>query len=462
MINMDQRSKIAVLGYGVEGKAMFKYLKKHGYHELTICDQNVDLKETMPDGVSVRLGPHHLEGLTDFEVLFRSPGIRYLDPGIQAAAAVGVEVTSSTAYFLNQAPCPIVGVTGTKGKGTTCILIFEMIQLGELDVYLGGNIGKPAVSFLDKVKGESVAVMELSSFQLQDMKDSPRYAVLLNTTVDHLDYHVDREEYMRAKESLLANQHDDSVAVLNKDYEYVEYYEPLVKGALRHVSVKEKVENGAYVKGGEKDGEIIYVREGKEEKICNVEDVALMGAHNLENILPAVVIAKEFDVHTRHIKRVIKEFEGLPHRLELVKKVKGVRYYNDSFSTTTGTSMAAVDSFDEPTILIAGGHDKGLDYEDWAVKILTKPNLEVVILIGDTSGKMDQAIIEAEEKLGEAEGSPTKVVLRKDLEEAVLEAFALAKEGGVVVMSPAASSFDQFENYKERGKAFRKAVGKLR
>ncbi|MCK4828181.1 UDP-N-acetylmuramoyl-L-alanine--D-glutamate ligase, partial [bacterium] len=286
------------------------------------------------------------------------------------------------------------------------------------------------------------------------------------TTTDHLDYHADRDEYLQAKESLLAHQKKDSLAVLNKDYDYVEHYEPLLKGAGKYVSVEGKVEalkddlkaSGAYVAGDE----IFYSRDGKEEKICDVSDVALVGSHNLENILPAIVIAKEFDVKNQHICQIIKKFEGLPHRLEFVKEVKGVRYYNDSFSTTAETSMAAVDSFDEPTVLIAGGSDKGLDYSEWALKILTKPSLHTVILIGSTAKKMDQAIIDADEKLGEAEGSPTKVILRQDLEEAILEAFALAEEGGVVVMSPAAASLDQFENYKERGKMFRSAVGKLK
>ncbi len=454
MIEMDQRSKIAILGYGVEGKAMLEYLVDHNYDNITVCDKNVDIKDKMPNGVSVRFGPEYLDNLMDFEVIFRSPGIRYLEPRVQSAKAAGVQITSSTAFFMDQAICPVIGVTGTKGKGTTCTLIHEMLSEAGEDSYLGGNIGKPAVEFLDHIKGKSVMVLELSSFQLQDLKNSPDYAVILNTTTDHLDYHVDRNEYLKAKESLLAHQNDDSVAVLNKDYDYVENYEPLVKGELKYVSVEEEVKDGAYVMGDE----IFY--EG--EKICDASDVALVGAHNLENILPAIVIAKEFDVKKKDIVKVIKSFKGLPHRLELVKEVKGVRYYNDSFSTTAETSMAAVDSFDEPTVLIAGGSGKGLDYSNWATKILTKPSLHTVILIGATAEQMDQAIIDAEKKLGDAEGSPTRVILRKDLEEAILEAFVRAEKGGVVVMSPAAASLDQFKNYKYRGRAFRKAVAKLR
>ncbi|MFH1218474.1 MAG: UDP-N-acetylmuramoyl-L-alanine--D-glutamate ligase [Candidatus Peregrinibacteria bacterium] len=455
---MDYQSKIAILGFGLEGRAIFKYLKKHGYSNLTVCDGNVDLKKEMPQGVSVRLGKHYLEKLGDFDVIFRSPGIKYLEPSIQMAVKSGKEVTSPTAFFLEQTPCDVVGVTGTKGKGTTCTLIYKMLKKAGKDCYLGGNIGKPAVDFLDKLKGGSLMVMEISSFQLQDLKVSPRYAVLLNTTTDHLDYHVDRGEYLQAKENLLAHQKRDSVAVLNLDYEYCGYYKPLIRGKKKLVSVKRKVRDGAYVDGGW----VWYANGGKGKKLVRVGDVALVGSHNLENVMPALVIAKELGVSDKVIVEVVKSFKGLEHRLEFVRDLKGVRYYNDSFSTTPETSMAAVDSFDEPTVLIAGGFDKGLTYDQWAVKILTKPSLEVVILVGDTADDMEKAIVNAEKKLGEAEGSPTKVLRRGDLDSAVMEAFALSRKGGVVVMSPAASSFDQFENYKKRGEKFRELVGKLR
>jgi len=454
---MDKKDKIAILGFGLEGRAVLDYLIAHDFHEITVCDQNVELEDEMPDGVSVRLGPHYLDNLSDFDIIFRSPGIKYLDSKVQAAKAAGAKVTSSTAFFLENAKCDVIGVTGTKGKGTTCTLIYEILKKAGKDAYLGGNIGSPAISFLSEISDDSLVVLELSSFQLQDLEISPKYAVLLNTTTDHLDYHADRNEYLAAKESLLSHQDKDSIAVLNKDYEYISHYESLVKGKKLLVSREEKVENGAYVMGDE----IYYSVDGKSEDIVDVEEIALIGSHNLENIMPAIVICKELGVDDDDIEDVVEEFEGLPHRLEFVKEVNGVKYYNDSFSTTAETSMAAVDSFDEDTILIAGGYDKGLDYEQWALKILTKPSLKTVILIGDTAEMMEQAITEAEEKLGEAEGSPTKVLRRPDLEEAVLEAFALAEAGGVVVMSPAAASFDQFENYKKRGEAFRAAVKKL-
>ncbi len=459
---MNQQSKIAILGFGVEGRAMFEYLHRNEYPNITICDQDVNLKDEMPGGVSVKLGPGYLDGLDEFEVIFRSPGIKYMDAYIQKAIEGGLEVTSPTNYFVDQCPCPIIGVTGTKGKGTTSTLIFEMLKRSGLkpgeEIFLGGNIGQCPMEFLDKLTGDSLVVLELSSFQLQDLRKSPKYAVILNTTSDHLDYHVDRDEYMQAKEKLLTHQHSDSVAVLNKDYDYSKYYTPLVKGELKLVSVRDKVADGAYVH----DGVIYYSSKGKSEKVAEVSEVMLVGSHNLENILPAIVIAKELEVKTKDIHAVIKEFKNLPYRLELVRELKGVRYYNDSYSTTPDTSMAAVDSFDVPTILIAGGHDKGADYSEWAAKILTKPSLHTVILIGANADKMEKALIDAEVKLGDAIGSPTKILRRENMEGAVIDAYAESDEGGVVVLSPAAASFDMYKNYKERGNDFNAHVRKLK
>lgn len=456
---MNKQNKIAILGFGVEGQAVLEYLEKHGYKNITVCDKNVNLKADFPKGVSAELGEDvYLEGLDKFDVIFRSPGIRWLTPQIQLAVQKGIEVTSCIKFFMDQCPCPVVGISGTKGKGTTSTLIYKILKKGGLNVYLGGNIGDPPIAFLDELKNEDVVVLELSSFQLHDLGKSPHYAVLLNTTIDHLDYHADREEYMEAKENLLIHQAKSSVAVMNKDYEYVKYYESLVKGKLMLVSRKDKVENGAY----EKNGEIFYCGEKKCEKIMNASEIGLIGSHNLENVMPAIIISKEFKVTTKDIVKVVKEFKGLPHRLEFVKEVNGVKFYNDSFATTTETSMAAVDSFTQPTILIAGGYDKGLNYDEWAVKILTKPSLHTVILIGVLADKMENCLLEAEKKLGAAVGSPTKIIRRDGLEEAVVEAYAEAEEGSVVVMSPAAASFDMFKNYKERGERFREYVGVLR
>lgn len=455
---MDQRSKIGILGYGVEGRAVFNYLHDKGYLHITICDQDIDLEAKMPDGVSVRLGPKYLNDLEDFDYVFRSPGIKFLDARIQAAVANGTKVTSSTKYFMDQCPCTMIGVTGTKGKGTTCTLIYEMLKKSWKNVHLGGNIGKSPMTFLEELSGDDLVILELSSFQLQDSVKSPKYAVLLNTTADHLDYHVDEDEYMHAKENLLAHQNKNGLAVLNKDYEYVKFYKPLVKGELKEMSVESAVENGAYVK----DGMIFYAKDGEEREVMSTSEVALVGSHNLENVMPAIIIAREFDVNWEDIRDVVSSFKGLPHRMQFIREVGGVKFYNDSNATGTDSSMAAVDSFEEPTVLIAGGASKGLDYGDWAVKILTKPNLHSVVLMGATADEMEKELMEAEEKLGEAQGSPTKIIRRNNMDDAVLEAYAESDEGGVVVLSPAAASFDMFEDYKERGKKFMACVMRLK
>lgn len=495
---------------------MLKYLIKHGYGDITVCDQKVDLKEKMPEGVSVRLGEHYLNGLGEFDVIFRSPGVNYYNPSIVEARLEGKEITSPTQYFLDECPCTIVGITGTKGKGTTATLIYEILKeffksegkfesemsgnkeeefkksfkkAKKRNVYLGGNIGNAPIEFLDKLKGGNiksgdVVVLELSCFQLGDLTKSPHIAVILNTTSDHLDYYPDMDEYMRAKELILAHQDNDDLAILNKDYEYSQYYSPQVKGRLLWISPHgEKLEDGVYIEGlsnvwdggvkvnsakAKNDPAIIYAKKGKTEKIMKVKDVALIGSHNLENVCPSVAVAKEFGVPAKIIENVVKKFKGLPNRLEFVRKIDGVFYYNDSFSTNPQTSMAAVDSFDVPTILIAGGSDKGLGYYEWARKILIKPSLRVVLLIGETAEKMWDAINTAEKKLKPGEGSPTMVAMCKNLKEALNEAKKLSakikktikgrKKEAVVVMSSAAASFDQFKDYKDRGYKFKEIV----
>jgi len=453
---MNQRSKIAILGFGLEGKATMHYLLRHGYHNLTICDANVDIKDEMPDGVSVHLGTKYLEGLEEFEVIFRSPGISYLNPLIQSAKNMVAEIMSCTSYFMDQCPCPVIGVTGTKGKGTTSTLIYEILKKGNARVFLAGNIGTPALEFLDELKGDDLVVLEMSSFQLHDLTKSPKVAVLLNTTSDHLDYHADVGEYLAAKESILAHQNENCVAVLNKDYDYFKYYAPLVKGDLRLVSVKSKVEDGAFTEEGG-----IYSAEYEDtEFICNVNEVGLIGSHNLENILPAVAVAKYFRISNQDIAEVLKEFKGLPHRLEFVRKLDGISFYNDSFSTTPDTSIAAVESFDEPTFLIAGGADKGADYGEWVEKILTRENLCGVVLVGGTAERMANAIEESR-KNGAYETTPTKILQAHNLKDAVIMAKKELANGGVIVMSPASSSFDLYKNYKERGEKFREVVKTL-
>ncbi|MBU1992231.1 UDP-N-acetylmuramoyl-L-alanine--D-glutamate ligase [Patescibacteria group bacterium] len=435
---MDKGAKIAVVGGGVEGRSVLEYLLKHGYKDLTLLDENEGFKNPYK-GVKTVLGPAYLNGVENFDVVFRSPGITL------GKVANAKFVTSSTKFFFEKCPCPIIGVSGTKGKGTCATLIKEM--LGE-KTHIGGNIGLPPLEFLDDLNEKSTVVLELSSFQLQDLAKSPHIAVLLNVTSDHLDYHADTFEYQEAKRSLLKYQTEKDFAILNRDHIYFDIYAGSTDGKLSQVSSKAKVYDGVYVE----DGKIYHAKGGEAEKLMYVHEIGLVGPHNIENVLPAIAVGALMGVNNNKIADAVRNFKGLPHRIEFIRQLKNVRYYNDSCSTTPDTSIAGVYSFDEPLILIAGGSEKGADFTEWGQKLCTKENLQTVILIGETAEKLEEALVNA------CGDNPLKIVRRKDLEEATVEAYALAEPGSVVLLSPGCASFDMFKDYKERGEAFKSAV----
>ncbi len=481
---MDKKAKIGVLGAGVEGLETVKYLVRHGYENVTLFDRNenldVDLSadffrplaelESTPDPgkplVQKVFGTDYLQRAEGCEIVFRSPGIPLKN--LDGLRVKGVVVTSSTRYFFEQCPCPIIGVTGTKGKGTTSTLIHLMLKETGRDVHLGGNIGEPPLKFLDKLKADSLVVLELSSFQLQDMDRSPHVAVLLGVTTDHLDYHNDMDEYWEAKAAIVKHQKPDDIAVLNHDYESSEYYEKQTPAKKIFVSTQTGEGNGVHLSGPM----IVNCAGVKCELIMNSSKVALIGKHNFENILPAVAVARYYDVKVPEIQKVLTTFKGLPHRLEEVATVNDVRYFDDSISTTPETSIAAVRAFDQPVILIAGGSEKGADYTDWGIALQQAPNLKCVILCGKGPGaiadRMEKALRSAETTLnsrgigvGGEHGErhyPLEIVHCDTFEKAVKKAREKAAPGDVVVLSPAAASFDQFKNYKERGDRFKELV----
>ncbi|MBI5152294.1 UDP-N-acetylmuramoyl-L-alanine--D-glutamate ligase [Candidatus Peregrinibacteria bacterium] len=440
---MLKTDKIAIIGYGEEGKAVYEYLTRHGFKDITICDQKGDggMKGGrglgLPVGAKKRLGPDYLKNLADFDVIFRSPGVSVLKPEIAAARQKGAEVTSATKYFFEKCPCKIVGVTGTKGKGTTASLIWEMGKGGRRQFFLGGNIGVVAIEFLDKLAARDIVILELSSFQLQDLDKSPHIAVVLNTTSEHLDYHKNVREYLEAKEAIVKYQKAGDYAIFNKDYLYWKKYAKLTAAKKIFVSAKD-------VK--KKFGEI---------------EIALPGHHNLENIAAAVVVAEILKVPVSRMREVLKTWHGLEHRLEFVAEIRGAKYYNDSFATTPDSTIAAIKSFPKNNlILIAGGSEKFADYKKLGEEIVRQKNLRVVILIGQTGPRIEDAILKAEKRLNAAARRMRHltVIRRDDFEDAVLEAYVRAGRDWVVVMSPASASFDMFKNYKERGKKFREIV----
>ncbi|MBU0981970.1 UDP-N-acetylmuramoyl-L-alanine--D-glutamate ligase [Patescibacteria group bacterium] len=420
---MGKNLHIAILGHGIEGKSAEAYLKKHGY-KVTVLDEKDD--------------PAAFKDLTPFDTIFRSPGIRFDRPEIQASLS---RLNSVTRYFFEHCPCPIIGVTGTKGKGTTSTLLYKILKNEGHRAHLGGNIGDPPLDFLDDLTQESLVVLELSSFQLEDLPQSPHIAIVLNTTSDHLDYHPSVEAYHDAKKSIVSHQLAEDFAILNGDYEGSRAFAKLGAGEKLYYSTIDPVE-GAHL-----DNDKIIVLS---KQVATTKDVALRGAHNLENVLPAALAATLLNVKPQTIKKTLREFTGLPHRLEFVATHQGVQYFNDSFSTTPETSIAAIKAFQEPLYLIAGGSEKHSDFTDWGRAVVTAKNLKKVLLIGQTATRLASSI-----------NDPDKFIHVHSLQGAFAYLKKHARPDEVVLLSPACASLDQFENYKVRGETFRQLVKNL-
>lgn len=461
---MNKDTRIGVLGAGVEGIALIEYLAAEGYKDVIIFDEK-DQIEGIPEKIKTVTGKGSFESIFDREVIFRSPGIHIRR--LNKARDAGIKITSTTQFFFDRCPCPIIGVTGTKGKGTTSTLIYLILKEAGRDVYLGGNIGESPLNFLGKLNKNSIAVLELSSFQLHDLTKSPQIAVVLRVTSDHMDYHADRDEYWEAKSSIVRYQKAGDVCILNKDYDYTDQYSGLGEAKKYLVSRAGKVEDGAYVN----DGKIYYCQSEDCQEICNTSKVALLGEHNLENVMPAITAAKLLKVPEETIRKIVYSFQGLPNRLELVRERDGIRFYNDSFSTTPETSISATYAFKGPVILLAGGSEKFSDYTEWAEELQKNPKLKAVYLTGVTAPRMEESLKSAKEKLLKqveiepgakfVKEFPLKVFKAASMKDALLEAFKMAVSGDNIVMSPAAASFGEFKNYKERGQKFRDWVAVL-
>lgn len=476
---MEKTDKIAILGYGVEGKAMCEYLLRHGYSDLTVCDQS-ERVEGLPEGVQFRGGAEYLKGLSDFDVVFRSPGISYFRPEIIKIVEdpdSQTIVTSMTKYFFEHCPVSVIGVTGTKGKGTTASLITEMLRKSGRHVFLGGNIGVPAVSFLDELHEDSLVVLELSSFQLVDLEKSPHIAVVLNVTSEHLDYHASVEEYHESKYPIMEFQRVGDIAVLNQDYPYAKEFSALGEGLKIYISSRPPsllnetfgsppvwFENGGLWWLDETDLDPDPRERGPRELI-RVSEIGLLGRHNWENILPACVAARELGADWGAIATVLREFRGLPHRLEPVGKIgRAVAFYNDSFSTTPEACLAACNAFNDmekPFYLIAGGSEKGSDFTALGWKLSQMKYLQKVFLMGPSGVRIGEAVRTGHHACVE-DGTvcrlPVECMSVSSLREAIEKAYAEARNLGtdtVILMSPAAASFNEFKNYKERGETFK-------
>jgi len=399
-----KKEKVALLGLGDNHKFLAEYLEKAGVNfDVITWDTLSDLNDK----------------LTDYSLIFRTPGVPYLTEPIQNAQKKGASISSQTKLFFDLCPGRIIGVTGTKGKGTTSTLIYEIIIKFGIKAFLAGNIGSDPFEFLDDVKREDVVVLELSSFQLQDLEKSPNVAVVLNITQDHLDHHKDVNEYIHAKTSIIKYQKESDHAVLFNSLP--KWFKELGKGQ-----------------------KIFF-----ERKDGAAFETKLLGPHNQENIAAAYKVSQLFGVDEKTAKEAIKEFRSLPHRLQVVGIKDGITYVNDSFSTNVETTIAAINSFSAPIILILGGFDKGLDYTPLGKAIVENSHIKAVVVVGKVADKILNSIKDFKGKIS---------TNAKSMKEIIDSARGVASEGDIILLSPAAASFDMFKNYKDRGDQFSEGV----
>ena len=425
--------KIAIAGFGLEGRASYDYWNKVD-NELVVVDQNPI--HDLPQGAKNQIGEDAFRNLSGFDLVVRTAG---LSPN---KIRTDGKVWSATNEFFAKCPAPIIGVTGTKGKGTTCSLIASILRSAGKTVHLVGNIGVPALELLPKIQPDDVVVYELSSFQLWDLESSPQIAVVLMIEPDHLDVHADMDDYVDAKSNITTHQTSDDVVIYHPTNQYSKR---IADKSLGHKLRYNEVGNGSvYVESNN------FCVQGR--IICDVNELRIAGAHNRENACAAITATLVFDdeITNEQIIDGLNNFNGLPHRLKLVAEKNGVKYYDDSIATTPGSAIAALKSFDQPITIILGGSDKGVSYNDVIQQAVD--SRAIIIAIGQTGERIYDLAKTANLKAVRSKGS---------MDEVVRIASDITNVGGVVVLSPASASFDQYKSYSDRGDQFIKSVMNL-
>jgi UDP-N-acetylmuramoylalanine--D-glutamate ligase len=446
--------RVAVLGLGVSNVPLLRYLRKKGAL-LTGCDRKraEELGETVAElealGCALKLGPDYLDALAGQEIVFLTPGMRKDLPELERARAAGVEVSSEIGLVFALCRAPILGITGSSGKTTTTTLCGRILAANGDLVRVGGNLGWPLIEEVEEIPPTARVVLELSSFQLADLTRSPEVAVVTNVTPNHLDYHGSMAAYVEAKMHIFRFQDPGDVCILNWDNDLTQAMAGQGRGRVVFFSRLKELEEGAFLRGTA----LMLRLDGREERLCDRAELKLLGVHNVENILAAALATRLCGADPAAIRRVITSFTGVPHRLELVRELGGVRYYNDSIATSPARAMAGLASFAQPVILIAGGYDKQLPLAEFARAVVRQAT--GVILLGNTAGQIAEAVRQAAQELNQ-EAPP--LVQVGSLAEAVGAAARLARPGDVVLLSPACASYDMFRNFEERGERFRELV----
>lgn len=449
---MNPNSKIAVLGYGVEGRSTYDYLTKHGYKHVTVVDSRTEL--TVLHGCALISGPGCFDRLLEFDVIFRTPGISYDHPALKNAREGGVEVTSQLEYFLKHAKGITIGITGTKGKTTTSTFLHHVLKEAGRDAYLVGNMGNGMLDVLDQLDQESISVMELSSFQLMGCRYSPHIAISLAVTPEHLDYHRDLEEYYAAKGNIVRYQSEGDICICYEDNPVSQGYSKLSLGQLYTFSPEHPVRRGAYLAGEH----VVLTGLGFGEEHISLAWVSLPGKHQHTNLMPGILVARLLGADLETIAAALATFRGVEHRLEYVGNSDGVDFYNDSAGTTPEAALAALCAMKKPTWMILGGSDKGVSFTSFAEEGIGSSHLRGMIFLGRSSGPKIRSAVESALR-----GRNIFPLFSIDLFDELPELLAThVKDGEAVVLSPAAASFDQFESYKARGEAFRALAKKFK
>lgn len=439
--------RIAVFGLGVSNRPLVRLLLEFGC-DVVGCDRtprekiDQEVLDLESAGCKLSLGDTYLDGL-EADLVFRTPGMHPGNPALEALRTKGAEVTSEMEVFFEVCPCRILAVTGSDGKTTTTTLISEMLKAAGYTVWLGGNIGTPLLPRVREMKDTDFAVVELSSFQLMDMRRSPSVAVVTNLAPNHLDVHKDMDEYVEAKKTIFRFQNESDTLILNADNAITDSFTG--NGITRRFSRQGKTD-GAWVEDG-----TIY-RDGT--AVLDTKDILIPGVHNIENYM-AAILAVEGLVGDEIIRHVAKTFGGVEHRIELVRVKDGVRFYNDSIASSPSRTIAGLRSFDEKVILIAGGYDKHIPYDVMGPEVCK--HVKKLFLGGATGPQIRAAVENTAEYVS---GCP-EIVDCENFEAAVRAAAAAAKDGDIVLMSPASAAFDQFKNFMVRGEFYKKIVREL-
>jgi UDP-N-acetylmuramoylalanine--D-glutamate ligase len=449
-----QNERVVILGAARQGLALARWLAEHGA-TVTLSDKRSEAelaaeRESL-HGVPVEwaLGGHPIELLDRADTLCLSGGVPATIPIVQEALQRGIELSNDTQIFMEAVPCRTVGITGSAGKTTTTTLVGNMATLASENgprAYVGGNIGDPLISYVDEMKPEDLAILEISSFQLEQMTISPNLAAVLNITPNHLDRHGTMEAYIAAKRRILEFQSEEDVAVLGRDDAGAWGLRHDVRGKLQSFGFSrlEDEAEGTYYD----DGLLVLYERHVDIPLLRRDQIQLRGAHNVMNVLAAFAIGHAAGLPLDAMLTAAEEFRGVPHRLELVAERGGVCWYNDSIATAPERTMAAVRSFDEPIVLLLGGRDKDLPWDELAQ--LVHERVDHVVLFGEAAGKIEKALQD-----GKPAGRPYSQARVATLRQAVVEAQRIAEPGDVVLLSPGGTSFDEFKDFEQRGEKFR-------